>query len=84
MSNIYQPREVLWNAGAWSVNFRQDNMPKKPQSVEQPRSASANANANASGVSPSKASSNDDDLPLMWEKVSDKLLQHINSRAVLH
>lgn len=53
-------------------------MPKKPQNVEQPRSASANANA--SGDSPSKASSDDDDLPLMWEKVSDKILKHINSR----
>lgn len=60
------------------MNFHQDDMPGKPRKAELPRPASANANA--SGDSPSKATSDDDDLPLMWEKVSNKNLKHINDR----
>ena len=61
-------------------------MPKKPvKNVElsRPPSASAGANANsASGSSPGHDDSDSDTehLPLIWEKVSDKILDHINGR----
>lgn len=63
-------------------------MPKqKTNDTESLRPASANTIAsNASGSSPSRArgqaTGGDDvgDLPLIWEKVSNKILKHINDR----
>lgn len=60
---------------------------KKSKDTESLRLASANINAsNASGSSPSRAlgqvTGGDvvDDLPLIWEEASDKILKHINVR----
>lgn len=65
-----------------------DDLPnKKTKDTESLRPASANAIAsNTSGSSPSRAcgqatgGDDVDDLPLIWEKVSDKILKHINDR----
>ena len=52
---------------------------KKPKHVMSLRPAPA---ANANGGSPSQDASEDDgdELPLVWDKVSDKILKHINAR----
>lgn len=59
-------------------------MPKnKFKDCETPHSASpANANNASSNVSSHSQASGDDldDLPLVWEKVSDKILKHFNVR----
>lgn len=64
-------------------------MPKTgKKNVDLPRSSSASANANADSAGGSSGSklnhdssdSDTEDLPLIWEKVSDKILDHINGR----
>lgn len=57
-------------------------MPKKSKDAEPLRLASTNANTNtAKSDSPSQATGDKmDDLPLISEKVSDKILKHINDR----
>lgn len=53
----------------------------KSKDVESLRPTSANANANdASGDSSSQATGDEDELPLIWQKVSNKILHHINGR----
>lgn len=59
---------------------------KKPNNVESPRPPCVSADANANRASPSQPdhdSESDGDpdvLPLIWEKVSDKILRHMNGR----
>ncbi|KAM9336985.1 uncharacterized protein ABDE67_020023 [Symphorus nematophorus] len=59
-------------------------MPRKPpKTAESLRPSSASANANSiSCNSPRHETSDSDmeDMPLIWEKVSDKILKHINDR----
>lgn len=54
---------------------------KKPKSVETLQLASANANDTSDAASQAMEDGVDtDDVPQVWEKVSEKILRHINDR----